>query len=726
MKKMRREPTPHSSKHKTKDDIESPGGNGLSRRTALKIGAAAGAVTVLTSRKGFATDFVGAQSAAAADAVPPPPEPIPCTPQPTNSPETTPFVQPLPIPPIAIPQFTLSPAPTLAANTTGGEAARANHQRWTQFLPHVYYDFHLKPALHQFHPDIPPTYIWGYNGIYPGPTILNLYNLPILVRFHNELPATHNDAVNFGDNNHTTHLHNAHTASESDGFAGDFWAPGLFKDHHYPNILAGFDTHPPLGDIRERMSTFWYHDHRHSFTATNNYRGLNGMYLVYDFVDTPFEGFGPFVKTAAASSGPVRPDWENNLVQTFLKAQGATTQAVGTTVADTAASFDTSAKSSFPPLFLPAPYGVYDIPLNFTDKKFCPDGQMFATVPDAVPAGDKFCVNGAIQPFFQVKRRKYRFRMLNSGPARIWTFSLFDNGGGTQPMTVVCTDGNLLTAPIPVTSLQIHVSSRFDVIIDFSKTTIGDHWYLTNIAPQFTQNAPEPNPAPGVNINNVVMRFDIVGDAPDNSQVPAHLIDYPDLNLKEVVTTRIWNFDLFGGQFHVNDLIFDADRADATVKQGTAETWIIRNRLPAAGWVHPVHIHLEEGRVLSRNGVAPGPTDLESGRRDVYPLNGGDEVHIFLRFREWFGKYMIHCHNLGHEDNFMLVRWDVGTTTSLVTSPFKDPAGTIPNTPGAGPGDPADPDHGAQPNPNPPILTEDIFKEDRFKPRKAGKKGVVA
>jgi len=220
---------------------------------------------------------------------------------------------------------------------------------------------------------------------------------------------------------------------------------------------------------------------------------------------------------AAASSGPVRPDWENNLVQTFLKAQGATTQAVGTTVADTAASFDTSAKSSFPPLFLPAPYGVYDIPLNFTDKKFCPDGQMFATVPDAVPAGDKFCVNGAIQPFFQVKRRKYRFRMLNSGPGRIWTFSLFDNGGGTQPMTVVCTDGNLLTAPIPVTSLQIHVSSRFDVIIDFSKTTIGDHWYLTNIAPQFTQNAPEPNPAPGVNINNVVMRFDIVGDAPDNS-----------------------------------------------------------------------------------------------------------------------------------------------------------------------------------------------------------------
>jgi FtsP/CotA-like multicopper oxidase with cupredoxin domain len=667
------------------------------------MGAAAGALTVLTSRKGFGTSFLEARMDAIAADTPPPPEPIPCTPQPTHSPETTPFVQALPIPPIATPQFSLNPAPTQSANTLNGEAARADHQRWNEFLPHVYYDLHLQPALHTFHPDIPPTYIWGYNGIYPAPTILNLYGIPILVRFHNDLPATHNDAVNFGDNNHTTHLHNGHTASESDGFAGDFWPPGLFKDHHYPNILAGYDTFPPRGDIRERLSTLWYHDHRHSFTATNNYRGLNGMFLLYDFVDTPFEGF--------RSKTITRPAWETNLTQTQLTAQGgvATTAAADGTTTDLTtftASFDTNARSQFPPLFLPGPYGVYDIPLNFTDKKFCPDGQMFATVPDAVPAGDKFCVNGAIQPFFQVKRRKYRFRMLNTGPARIWTFSLFDNNGVNQPMTVVCTDGNLLKAPIPVTSLQIHVSSRFDVIVDFSKTKIGDNWYLTNIAPQFTQNSPEPNPAPGVNINNVVMRFDVVGDAVDNSQVPAHLIDYPDLNLNEVVTSRIWNFDLFGGQFHVNDLIFDSDRPDAQAKQGTAETWIIRNRLPAAGWVHPVHIHLEEGRILSRNGVPPDPaTSLESGRRDVYPLNGGDEVHIFLRFREWFNRYMIHCHNLGHEDNFMLVRWDVGTTTSLITSPFKDAAGTIPNTPGGGPGDPDDPDHGAQPNPNPPILT---------------------
>jgi FtsP/CotA-like multicopper oxidase with cupredoxin domain len=591
---------------------------GMTRRTALKLGAAAGTLTVLTSRKSFSLP---------SGPPPPPPEPTVCSPQPTHSPATTPFVQALPIPPAARP-FKLNPAPTKSANLAAGEAPRADHQRWEEFLPQDQYDFTLVPANHTFHPDLGPTYCWTYNGIYPGPTLIGQYGVPALVRFHNNLPVDH---TGFGSNTHTTHMHNGHTASESDGFAGDFWGPGFFKDHHYPNIYAGYDTFPGGGDPREAMRTFWYHDHRHSFTATNNYRGLNGMMLLYDNIDTGFETGG-----------------DHNA------------------------------------LHLPGQYGLYDIPLNFTDKKFCADGQMFATAPDAVPAGDKFIVNGAIQPFFQVAQRKYRFRMLNSGPARIWTFSL----SGGKKFILIATDGNLLQNPVEKDSLELHVSSRYDVVIDFSDVPIGQSIYLSNIAPQFVSNAPEPLPDPNVNINNVVMRFDVTTTATDRSVVPDTLCQYPDLNLNEVVTTRIWNFNLENGQFKVNGLIFDANRPDATVKQGTAETWIIRNKLPASGWIHPVHIHLEEGRILSRNGAPPPPE--ESGRRDVYPIRPGEEVHIFLRFREWFGKYMIHCHNLGHEDNFMLVRWDVGTQTSLVTSPV-DSAGN--------------PNPEAQPNPDPPILT---------------------
>jgi FtsP/CotA-like multicopper oxidase with cupredoxin domain len=665
---------PTSSENETKPKPTDSKGHRLTRRGVLKVGAAAGAATVLTSKKSFATHLLNGKIFP--DVIPP--EPTDCTPQPTNSPATRPFVQALPIPPIAIPTI-LNPFPTLAADTANGEAARANHQDWLQFFPLVQYDVSIQPCMHQFHPDIPPTYCWGYNGIYPGPTFLNVYGVPVVVRFHNNLPVNH---TGFGTNTHTTHLHNGHTASESDGFAGDFWAPGLFKDHHYPNVYAGFNAHPPLGDPLEAQRTYWYHDHRHSFTATNNYRGLNGMYLIYDNIDTGFEFPG----------------------------QG-------------------------PALRLPGPYGVYDIPLVFTDKLFCADGQMYATAPDTVPGGtDKFCVNGVIQPYFQVKSRKYRFRFLNSGPARIWTFNLSDNNGNPVPMTVVATDGNLLPSPVQVistssdptlTGLTVYVSSRFDVVIDFSGATAGTSWYLTNTAAQFVGNAPGPDPAPGVNISNVVMRFDITGPPilPDQSQVPSVLTTLPNIStpLANLVATRIWNFndDVVGAEgdpananakvFNVNGVTFDPNRADATVAQGSAETWLIRNRFPGTGWTHPIHIHLEEGRVLDRRNITVNPTTgvatitnhrvppLEQGRRDVYPILPNDEVLIFLQFRDWFGKYMIHCHNLGHEDNLMLLRWDVGTTTSPVTCPvYSD--GTFNNGNGQV-------NSGAQPNITPAMTT---------------------
>src|SRR6185312_1730709 len=121
-----------------RNDTASQSGDGVNRRTALKLGAAAGTLTVLTSRKVFSLPVF-------ANTVPP--EPTCCSPQPAHSPETTPFVQALPIPPIARPKK-LSPAPTQSANIAAGEAPRADHQRWSEFLPQDSYDFTLTPALH--------------------------------------------------------------------------------------------------------------------------------------------------------------------------------------------------------------------------------------------------------------------------------------------------------------------------------------------------------------------------------------------------------------------------------------------------------------------------------------------------------------------------------------------------------------------------------------------------
>src|SRR4029453_3496935 len=113
-----------------------------------------------------------------------------------------------------------------------------------------------------------------------------------------------------------------------------------------------------IGDTREAMHTFWFHDHRAAFTANNNYLGLNGMYIVYDSKDPGHE---------LATPGSLR---------------------------------------------LPGYYGVTDIPLILTDKRFCAlDAQGRNEMVNAA-GGDKWIVNGAIQPRMTVRNRKYRFRIL--------------------------------------------------------------------------------------------------------------------------------------------------------------------------------------------------------------------------------------------------------------------------------------------------------------------------
>ena len=225
----------------------------------------------------------------------------------TQSPPTTPFIEPLPTVPVKQPVASLSPAPTVAPNTAAGEGRRRPHQAFTQFVPCVpdktclvpqkFYEIHQREGHVSVSPNLPMQFIWGYDGITPGPIIMARYGEPILVRQVNDLPPPGQNR-GFGFPSVSTHLHNGHTPAESDGNPCDFFGPfdrplSHFYDHHYPNALAGFkDTHPPLGDPREMMSFLWYHDHRVDFTSQNVYKGLAGFYLLFDDRQI-YNGFTP-------------------------------------------------------------------------------------------------------------------------------------------------------------------------------------------------------------------------------------------------------------------------------------------------------------------------------------------------------------------------------------------------------------------------------------------------
>jgi FtsP/CotA-like multicopper oxidase with cupredoxin domain len=92
---------------------------------------------------------------------------------------------------------------------------------------------------------------------------------------------------------------------------------------------------------------------------------------------------------------------------------------------------------------------------------------------------------------------------------------------------------------------------------------------------------------------------------------------------------------------------------------------VLRNN--SGGWQHPIHIHFEEFQILSRNGQpAKG---VERSRKDVVRLGFNEEITVFMRFRDFVGRYPLHCHNTVHEDHAMMLRWEIDEIGDRNTEP---------------------------------------------------------
>jgi FtsP/CotA-like multicopper oxidase with cupredoxin domain len=557
----------------------------LSRRDLFKLG-------LLTS-SGFLVTKLGLSSRAAGAAGT------------VVSPPTTPWLEQLPIPPVARPCALedLGAYPTQELNVASGEAGRpVGHQHWDFYDPSNLdcYTIDNRAAQASWHRELPMDDVWLFNGLFPGPRIHAHYGKPVLMRFNNNLPdlATHRG---YGRPTPTTHLHNGHTESDSDGNPMDMLPNGTWKDHFYHNVRAGF-TDPqfgPQGDIRETMNTLWYHDHALDFTSQNVYRGNAGVYYLFDERDSGDEN-------------------------------------------------DTN------PLAFRLPSGDFDVPLVFHDRVFDPAGKGYFDLfnLDGI-IGDKMTVNGKITPFMRVAKRKYRFRAQNIGTSRFYNFFL-SNG---QTMTQCSHDGNFLPKPLTVKNFRIAVAQRVDVIIDFSRLADGATLYLVNCQEQKDGRGPTGKILP-VALGTKILKFIVdatIDTKGDPSRIPVKFYDLPPINRAEVVTERTFIFDRTNGGWSVNGKQFDEHVITASPRQGTAEIWNIVNN--SGSWMHPVHIHFEEHQQISINGKTP-PAD-EIAREDVIWLGHGESHKIFRRFRDFTGRYPTHCHNVVHEDHAMMFMWKI-------------------------------------------------------------------
>ena len=570
------------------------------------------------------------------------------------------------------------------------------HQRFTQFPPQVavemsqhgaqdntVYNPGVDPKYNsgltaggtiplKFHPQFPTqnsNSVWTFNGTIPPKLVQARYGEPVLFRHHNQLPADVTQNNGFGRHTISTHEHNGHHGAENDGFTGAYFFPNQFYDYHWPVVLAGIFSgintaaqdlkasspndngglNKIPGDWHETMSTHWFHDHMFSFTSQNVYKGNAAMFNIYSGLDRGDETVTDGVNLCLPSGSSNGKGWGN---------------------------LD------------------YDVNLMLADKAFNPDGQLFMDIFQFDGfLGDVMTVNLTYRPFFNVERRKYRFRILNASVSRFFQYGLSD--GST--MIQIANDGNLFPSPVPLTmSDQQGIAERYDWVIDFSRYSIGQTVSLVNVL----EHQDGKKPAGALSLSDALagksndpcvgpmLQFRITSNATqtDVSQVPNQMIPNP--VLPTAVRERTFTF-VDGASQDTNDPVTsffgpwgvstnggpgrnaDFGRISAAPKFGTSEIWTLQNG--GGGWDHPIHIHFEEGQVLARNGDPNQVPAWEKGRKDVYRLRPAGSVTIQMQFRDWGGMYMEHCHNTMHEDNAMLIRWEIDDGGAPFLRPLPTP-----------------------------------------------------
>jgi spore coat protein A len=389
------------------------------------------------------------------------------------------------------------------------------------------------------------TTIWGYNGIFPGPTIVSRRGRPAVVRHTNNLPVPT-----------VVHLHGGRTPHDSDGYPIDFVYP---TDMSYMNRHMGMRG-PSMGmgasmtgdtahgqrtytyPLDQRATMLWYHDHRMDFTGPSVWRGLAGLHLVRD-------------------------DEED---------------ALG----------------------LPA--GARELPIMITDRSFDADGEFHYPSTDptlmarpgvtgafvAGVLGDVMLVNGTPWPVAKVDGATYRLRVLNACNARRLDLRLDPppDGGLTQ----IGTDGGLLAAPVRHEHVELAPAQRVDLVVDFAGYKPGTNVTLLN---DFGDGG-----------MSKIMRFTVGEKAHDPFTVPDRLSTIEPLTAAQAVTTRTFRFRT-GDVDHTKGWLidgrpFDPGTISAAAKLGSVEVWRL-----LADFHHPVHVHLNPFQVLTRGINGPGAFD---------------------------------------------------------------------------------------------------------------------
>jgi len=219
------------------------------------------------------------------------------------------------------------------------------------------------------------------------------------------------------------------------GINGDFWGPTLFINKgdvvhmnvrnnlndsttihwhgmHLPAVMDGGPHQvippgtlwQPYWEMKNQAGTYWYHPHLHEMSTEHMNKGIGGFMIVRD--------------------------------------------------AEEAA------------LAIPRTYGVDDIPLMLTSRRYNANNQFVST---NVAYGDYLLTNGTSNAQISLPKQFVRLRILNAEIERGYDLVFSDN----RTFYIIANDGGLLNAPVSATRVKLMVGERVEILVNLGNDAIG-------------------------------------------------------------------------------------------------------------------------------------------------------------------------------------------------------------------------------------------------------------
>lgn len=355
-------------------------------------------------------------------------------------------------------------------------------------------------------------------------------------------------------------------------------------------------------DITNRASLYFYHSHAHMATATQVYNGLFGLFRVRDEEEDA----------------------------------------------------------------LALPSGEYEVPLVIQDVQIDAQSQLLYTpaMIDQMEGylSNKILTNGTPEAYLQVKKGWYRFRLVNASNARIYHIGFSDN----RTFHVIGSDGGLLSSAATTQTIPLAPGERYDLLVDLSDLATGSN--IRIVSRQYTPPIGQmgsPTYPPGLPFD--ILRLDAVDGQGMTYNIPATLSAIERYIPGEATRTRVFELAMqmimgMGMNHTINGKLFEMDRIDERVPRGSLEIWELVNK--DDDMTHPMHIHGGQFQILSRNGSTDIPA-WERGWKDTFLIHPDERVQIGVRFDTYTGLFLLHCHNLEHEDDGMMMNYEVTAPTDV-------------------------------------------------------------